>query len=95
MEDLAAIRERLARIEEQMLNSKDDRSILHTKLASQTEKIKHVEETTNQILRKIERYEGKFGGVLLTVGAVVAFFTMIAKSIYSNWEHIVAWFGRG
>lgn len=90
-EDLYHIRERLAVLEQAVIDSKDDRAILHTKIANTNAKLDTVKETTNTILRKIERYEGKFGGILLTVGAVVSFFTIFFKTILSNWEHFVDW----
>lgn len=58
--------ERIARLEVQILNLEQD---IHACLVSQRD----IDAKLDAVLSKIERYEGKLGGVLLAVSAISTF----------------------
>ena len=90
--EISSLRERIAVLEIAMASRKEEYKVLEARIANTTAKVDGVKEVTNQILQKIVRYEGKFGGILLTVGAIVTFFTFFFKGVVGNWETIIAWF---
>lgn len=72
--------ERLAHVEAQLASAKDDRQEMK-------EKLDETNKNLEALLREIERWKGKLGGVLFIIGCLWAFFSG-ALSALGNWVKI-------
>lgn len=78
-ERLAALEERVAADLEARLELKQDIAELKAKQGETTKEL-------HTLLRKIERWEGKFGGILFVVGCLWAFVVGIPKVVLTWWN---------
>jgi hypothetical protein len=71
IEQIALLRERMSRAETTLIKCE-------TELESQTQKL-------DKLLSKLDRYEGKLGGVLIAAAAFIAFFKFVVSE---GWEWV-------
>lgn len=69
--------ERLAAVEAQLKDGKEDRTEMKEALMTQNDKL-------TELINKVSKWEGKFGGVLFIIGCLGAFFSGLLQFI-KNW----------
>lgn len=73
--------EKMAAVEEQMKALKAQQDRAHEEREALSEKQEEISKALQELLRKIAKWEGKFGGVLFIVGCLWAFFSGFGKAI--------------
>lgn len=85
--------EKMAAVEVQLKNQADALEKAGDERAALNEELKETNERLQQLLTKVARWEGKFGGVLFIVGCLWAFFSGFGKAVVA-WAQAFGGFGK-
>lgn len=80
--------ERLARLEERMLSSIEDRKELWSRIDKLVDAQENMTAELHKIVLEMTNWKGKFGGIILVVGCVWAFLTVAWSSIIGYFKYV-------